>query len=168
MRNSLVLHTNERFLKYIWNAIPVQINSIHSHGERSGNPYQPAPPSGANDLAMRFGRVQYRTHFRAVIRAKYLACFCSMRAMVVSSGVCSKASYHSFEAVRILPASDGVHQADASLSVSRLVGLSPPRDTNFVSRSDASCRTCVAQERGTPRLPFRSIEPTLCSTVQEG
>ena len=34
---------------------------------------------------MRFGRVQYRTHFRAVIRAKYSACFSSMRAMVVSS-----------------------------------------------------------------------------------
>ena len=96
-------------------AIPVQIDSIRSHGERSGNPFAPGQP-GAND------RVQYRTHFRAVIRAKYKACFCSMRAMVISSGVCSKASYHSFEVVLILPASAGVHQADASLSVSRARG----------------------------------------------
>ena len=71
VRNSLVLqtpNTHQRLLKHVWNAIPVQIDSIHSHGERSGNPYQPGSP-GAND------RVQYRTHFRAVIHAKYSACF---------------------------------------------------------------------------------------------
>ena len=47
-------------------AIPVHIDSIRSHGERSGNPYQPGS-TGTND------RVQYRTHFRAVIRSKYSA-----------------------------------------------------------------------------------------------
>ena len=143
-------NTHQRLLKYIWNAIHVQINSIHSHGERSGSPYQPGSP-GANDLAMRFGRVQYRTHFRAVICAKYSACFSSMRAMVVSSGVCSKASYYSFEDVRILPAS-----RDCPIHVTPI--LFPA----------AKLLAEHAQERGTPRIPYRSIEPTLCSTGQEG
>ena len=110
MRNSLVLHTNDEYPPEVAEA-HLECHSLFKsipYGERSGSPYQPGSP-GAHDLGMRFGRVQYRTHFKAVICAEYSARFSSMRAMVVSSGVCSKASYHSFEAVRILPASARVH-----------------------------------------------------------
>ena len=142
-------NTHQRLLKYVWSAIPVQIDSIRSHGERSGNPYQPGSP-GAND------RVQYRTHFRAVIRG-----FCSMCVMVISSGVCSKASYHTFKVVFILPASAGVHQANASLSVSRARG---PVMTPILFPATKLLAE-HAPERETTRFPYQTIEQNCVARV---
>ena len=161
LRNSLVFqtpNTHARLLKYFWNAIPVQIDSIHRRGERSGNPNQQGSP-GAND------RVQYRTHFRAVIRAKYSAFFCSMRAMVISSGVLEG----------FIPFLRGCpHIASISRSAT--------------GRCESECfqgsRACPipmtpilfpatmllaehAPERGTTRIPYQSIEQNCAARVMK-
>ena len=146
-------NTHQRLLKYVWSAIPVQIDSIRSHGERSGNPYQRGSP-GAND------RVQYRTHFRAVIRAKYSACFCWMRAMVISSGVC-------IPFLRGCP-----HIASISLSA-------PGRCESECFQGSRACPIPMtpillpatmplaehAPERGTTRYPYQTIEQNCVARV---